>query len=92
VRGGYRRDIDAARWRLADCERRVLRDPRFGTIEYTEWGAGPVMLLSHPLLGGLVHAALMWSGVLPGGRRRLAHWEDGKARELMARDNQHTAV
>jgi hypothetical protein len=35
---GYRRDIDAARRRLAACERGILRDPRFGDIEYTEWG------------------------------------------------------
>ena len=49
---GYRRDIDAARRRLADCEGRILRDPRFGDIEYTEWGEGPAMLLSHPLFGG----------------------------------------
>ena len=50
--GGYRRDIDAARRRLAGCERRILRDPRFGDIEYTQWGEGPAMLLSHPLFGG----------------------------------------
>jgi hypothetical protein len=50
--GGYRRDIDAARRRLAGCERRILRDPRFGDIEYTQWGQGPAMLLSHPLFGG----------------------------------------
>lgn len=49
---GYRRDIDAARRRLADCERRILRDARFGDIEYTEWGEGPPMILSHPLFGG----------------------------------------
>ena len=52
MRGGYRRDIDAARRRLAGRERRVLRDPRFGDIEYTEWGEGPAMILSHPLFGG----------------------------------------
>jgi pimeloyl-ACP methyl ester carboxylesterase len=50
--GGYRSDIDAARRRLAGCERRILRAPRFGDIEYTEWGDGPAMLLSHPLFGG----------------------------------------
>jgi hypothetical protein len=50
--GGYRRDIGAARRRLADCPRRILRDSRFGDIEYTEWGEGPAMILSHPLLGG----------------------------------------
>jgi pimeloyl-ACP methyl ester carboxylesterase len=48
----YRRDIGAARRRLADCERRSLRDPRFGDIEYTVWGEGPAMILSHPLFGG----------------------------------------
>jgi pimeloyl-ACP methyl ester carboxylesterase len=50
--GAYRRDIEAARRRLADRERRVLRDSRFGAIEYTVWGDGPPMLLSHPLFGG----------------------------------------
>jgi len=50
--GGYRRDIEAARRRLAGRERRILRDPRFGDIEYTEWGNGPPMILSHPLFGG----------------------------------------
>jgi pimeloyl-ACP methyl ester carboxylesterase len=50
--GGYRRDIDAARRRLADRQHRILRDPRFGDIEYTEWGQGPAMILSHPLFGG----------------------------------------
>lgn len=49
---GYRNDIDAARRRLADRERRVLGDPRFGDIEYTEWGQGPPMILSHPMFGG----------------------------------------
>ena len=49
---GYRNDINAARRRLADRERRVLRDPRFGDIEYTQWGQGPAMLLSHPMFGG----------------------------------------
>jgi pimeloyl-ACP methyl ester carboxylesterase len=49
---GYRSLIDAARRRLADRERRILRDPRFGNIEHAEWGQGPPMLLSHPLFGG----------------------------------------
>jgi pimeloyl-ACP methyl ester carboxylesterase len=50
--GGYRRDIEAARKRLVDRERRMLRDHRFGDIEYAEWGEGPPMILSHPLFGG----------------------------------------
>lgn len=49
---GYRREIDAARKRLADREHRIVRDSRFEDIEYTEWGEGPAMLLSHPLFGG----------------------------------------
>jgi pimeloyl-ACP methyl ester carboxylesterase len=52
VMAGYRHGIDAARRRLAGCPRRILRDPRFGDIEYTQWGQGPAMILSHPLLGG----------------------------------------
>ena len=49
---GYRRDIEAARRRLASRKRRILRDPPFGDIEYAEWGEGPPMILSHPLFGG----------------------------------------
>jgi pimeloyl-ACP methyl ester carboxylesterase len=49
---GYRRDMEAARRRLAARERRLVQDPRFGAIEYTEWGQGPAMILSHPLFGG----------------------------------------
>ncbi len=49
---GYRSGISAARRRLADRDRQVLRDPRFGDIEYAEWGEGRPMLLSHPLFGG----------------------------------------
>jgi hypothetical protein len=45
--GGYRDAINTASRRLADRQRRILRDPRFGDIEYTEWGEGPPMLLSH---------------------------------------------
>jgi pimeloyl-ACP methyl ester carboxylesterase len=50
--GGYRRDIGAARRRLADCPRRILRDPRFGDIEYTEWGEGPARSSATHSLGG----------------------------------------
>jgi pimeloyl-ACP methyl ester carboxylesterase len=48
----YRRDIEAARRRLATRDRRSIQDSRFGCIEYTEWGEGPPMILSHPLFGG----------------------------------------
>jgi 2-hydroxy-6-oxonona-2,4-dienedioate hydrolase len=33
-------------------ERRILRDPLFGDIEYTARGQGPSVILSHPLFGG----------------------------------------
>ena len=35
----------------------MLRHPRLGVIEYTTWGEGPAMILSHPLLGGFDVAA-----------------------------------
>ena len=47
----YRRDFEAARERLAARERRTL-EHRLGVIEYTTWGEGPPMILSHPLFGG----------------------------------------
>jgi pimeloyl-ACP methyl ester carboxylesterase len=49
---GYGREMEAARRRLAARERRSVQDPRFGAIEYTEWGDGPPLILSHPLFGG----------------------------------------
>lgn len=49
---GYRGDIEAARRRLAARERRSVQDSRFGAIEYTEWGDGRTLILSHPLFGG----------------------------------------
>jgi 2-hydroxy-6-oxonona-2,4-dienedioate hydrolase len=50
--GRYRRDIRAAHERLAARDRRTLQHPRLGVVEYTTWGAGPAMILSHPLFGG----------------------------------------
>jgi pimeloyl-ACP methyl ester carboxylesterase len=68
----YRRDIDAARRRLAGRERRVLRDPRFGEIEYTEWGDGPPMLLSHPLFGGFDAGSGLAEAYIGSGHRFVA--------------------
>ena len=48
----YRHDIERARLRLASSESRFIQDPRFGVIQYTEWGEGLPLLLSHPLFGG----------------------------------------
>lgn len=50
--GDYRRHMDAARRRLATRQRRSVWDPLFGGIEYTEWGEGSALILSHPLFGG----------------------------------------
>jgi hypothetical protein len=69
---GYRSVIDAARKRLADRERRVLRDPRFGEIEHAEWGEGPPMLLSHPLLGGFDMMASFAETYIGAGHRFVA--------------------
>lgn len=69
---GYLRDIDAARRRLADCERRILRDPRFGDIEYTAWGEGPAVLLSHPLFGGFDMMAGFAETYIGAGHRFVA--------------------
>lgn len=49
---GYRRDLRAARARLARLERGYLRGTAYGTIEYAEHGTGPPLLFSHPLFGG----------------------------------------
>lgn len=49
---GYRRDIRAARARLAGLERHHLHSATFGTVEYAEHGAGRALLFSHPLFGG----------------------------------------
>lgn len=38
----HRREIEEARRRLANRERSLVQDPRFGSIEYTEWGDGPL--------------------------------------------------
>lgn len=69
---GYQSMIDAARRRLADRARRVLCDPRFGEIEYAEWGEGPPMLLSHPLLGGFDMMTGFAETYIGGGHRFVA--------------------
>jgi len=50
---GYRREVRAARARLAGLERHYLHSAAYGTIEYAQHGAGPALLISHPLFGGL---------------------------------------
>jgi pimeloyl-ACP methyl ester carboxylesterase len=49
---GYRREVRAARARLAGLERHHLHSAAYGTIEYAQHGAGPALLIGHPLFGG----------------------------------------
>jgi pimeloyl-ACP methyl ester carboxylesterase len=68
----HRSDIDAARGRLADREHRILRDPRFGDVEYTQWGEGPSMILSHPLFGGFDAGPGLAEAFIGSGHRFIA--------------------
>jgi 2-hydroxy-6-oxonona-2,4-dienedioate hydrolase len=70
--GAYRRDIDAASRRLAGRERRLLRDPRFGDIEYAEWGEGPPMIVCHPLFAGFDAGAGLAETYIGGSHRFIA--------------------
>ena len=47
----YRRDLDAARRRLAAREHHTIHTP-YGAVQYAEHGQGPPLLFSHPLVGG----------------------------------------
>jgi pimeloyl-ACP methyl ester carboxylesterase len=68
----YRRDMVAARRRLANRERRSIQDPRFGSIEYTEWGDGPALIVSHPLFGGFDVGSGLPETYIGGGYRFVA--------------------
>jgi pimeloyl-ACP methyl ester carboxylesterase len=70
--GDYHSDIEVARRRLADRERRILRHPRFGEIEYAEWGDGHPMILSHPLFGGFDAGPGLAETYVGGGYRFIA--------------------
>lgn len=48
---GYRRDMRAARLRLAALERSVV-ETRFGRVEYIDRGEGPVVLVIHGITQG----------------------------------------
>lgn len=65
----YRRDLRAARRRLASLERQVVHT-RFGRIEYIDCGEGPVVLVVHGITqgadGGLRELA---ADIVPGGYR-----------------------
>jgi pimeloyl-ACP methyl ester carboxylesterase len=65
----YRRDMEAARGRLASLERRVVDTP-LGRIEYIDRGEGPVVLVVHGITqgadGGLRELA---TDLVPAGYR-----------------------
>lgn len=67
---GFRRDLTAARARLAAGDRAHVATERFGTIEYAVGGDGPVMLVSHPLYGGF-DAGLGLAATYLGDRFRI---------------------
>jgi pimeloyl-ACP methyl ester carboxylesterase len=47
----YRRDMAAARWRLAALDRRTV-ETQFGKVEYIDQGEGPVVLVIHGITQG----------------------------------------
>jgi pimeloyl-ACP methyl ester carboxylesterase len=61
----YRRDMRAARARLASLDRRAVRT-EWGMVEYAERGSGEPVLVVHGIFqgcdGGLLAARDMWSG------------------------------
>lgn len=69
---GFRRDLDAARDRLAGIQTEVFASP-YGDIEYRLEGDGPTVLVSHGVNGGLDHGMRLthqW-GVFGDGYRFL---------------------
>ena len=69
VRDRYRRDMEAARGKLASLERHVVETP-LGRIEYIDRGEGPVVLVVHGITqgadGGLRDLA---TDLIPAGYR-----------------------
>jgi pimeloyl-ACP methyl ester carboxylesterase len=69
VRDRYRRDMEAARGRLASLERHVV-NTQFGRVEYIDRGEGPVVLVVHGITqgadGGLRDLA---TDLIPAGYR-----------------------
>jgi pimeloyl-ACP methyl ester carboxylesterase len=60
----YRRDIEAARRRLAARQHHSIQT-HYGSVQYAEHGQGPPLLFSHPLVGGFdvgLGCAQTWIG------------------------------
>ena len=66
----YQRDMDAARTRLAEVDRRVV-STRWGSVEYAEEGVGEPVLVLHGIFGGCDNG-LLSARDLCDGRRILA--------------------
>ena len=67
VAARYRRDLRAARARLALLDRRRVATP-FGPLEYCEWGEGAPLLLVHGVVGGC-DVPPSWRALVPPGYR-----------------------
>jgi pimeloyl-ACP methyl ester carboxylesterase len=63
----YRRDLNAARARLAAVERRVIATP-WGVVEYAERGAGAPVLVVHGIYHNCVGGLLSVRGLFPDRR------------------------
>lgn len=63
----YRRDLTAARYRLAAVRRHHVSTP-FGMVEYAESGAGDPVLVSHGIFHGCDGGLLSVRSSLPGRR------------------------
>jgi len=63
----YRRDLDAARARLAAVDRTVI-ETAFGAVEYAERGAGEPLLAIQAIFGGCDQGLVSVDGLFPGRR------------------------
>jgi pimeloyl-ACP methyl ester carboxylesterase len=63
----YRRDLDAARARLAAVDRTVIQTPS-GAVEYAERGAGEPLLAIHAIFGGCDQGLVSVDDLFPGRR------------------------
>src|SRR5512142_245122 len=63
----YRRDLDAARARLAAVDRTVIQTWS-GAVEYAERGAGEPLLAIHAIFGGCDQGLVSVDDLFPGRR------------------------
>lgn len=80
---GYRRDMRAARARIA--EGRII-ETAAGPVEYAESGSGPPILVIHGAAGGFDQGLLIGSQFLPSGYRLIAPTRFGYLRAGIPED------